>query len=42
MELDVRREGIVGEKAHQQAIATQQQIEQEQKESDTAYSKQSS
>ena len=34
MELDVRREGIAGEKAHQQAIATQQQIEHEQKQED--------
>lgn len=37
MELDVRREGIVGEKAHQQAIATQQIIEEEQRKSDTIY-----
>lgn len=34
MELDVRREGIAGEKAHQQAISTQQQVEKEQRESD--------
>lgn len=37
MELDVRREGIAGEKAHQQAIATQQIIEEEQRKSDTIY-----
>ena len=30
MELDVRREGIAGEQAHQQAIATQKLIEKEQ------------
>ena len=34
MELDERREGIVREQAHQQAIADRQQIEQEQKEED--------
>ena len=35
MELDVRQEGAVGEKAHQQAIATQQRIEQAQRDFDT-------
>ena len=33
-ELDVRREGTLGEQAHQQAIATQQQIETEQRKKD--------
>ena len=36
MELDLRQSGFAGEKAHQQAIATQQQIEQEQRKSDAA------
>ena len=34
LELNKRREGMVGEQAHQQAIATQQQIEREQKQED--------
>ena len=38
MELDIRREGIAGEEAHQQAIATQQIIEEEQRKSDAARS----
>ena len=38
IELDVRREGTAGEKAHQQAIANQQVIEEEQKKSDAAWS----
>ena len=35
IELDMRTKGAAGEKAHQQAIATQQQIEQEQSDFDT-------
>ena len=35
MELKMRREGAAGEKAHQLAIATQQQIEREQSDFDT-------
>ena len=35
MELDMRTEGAAGEKAHQQAIATQQQIEQQESDFDT-------
>ena len=35
IELDVRQEGAAGEKAHQEAIATQQQIEQTQSDFDT-------
>ena len=34
IELDARPEGTAGEQAHQKAIATQQQIEQEQNYSD--------
>ena len=34
MELDVRTEGTAGEKAHQKAIVTQQQIEQTQSDFD--------
>ena len=37
IELDVRREGMVGEQAHQQAIATQQQIEREQEQQDLRF-----
>lgn len=37
MELDVRREGIAGEQAHQQAIATQQQIESEEERRDRPF-----
>lgn len=36
MELDVRRQGIAGEQAHQTAIAIQQQIEREQSDRDLA------
>ena len=35
IELDMRTEGAAGEKAHQEAIATQQQIEQAQSGFDT-------
>jgi hypothetical protein len=34
MELELRQEGFAGEKADRQAIATQQQIEKEQRKSD--------
>ena len=38
-ELDRRCKGTVGEQAHRQAIATQQQIEQEQKQEDRKLAK---
>ena len=38
MELELRQEGFAGEKAHQHAIATHQQIEKEQRKSDAARS----
>ena len=34
MELDLRRDRFAGEKAHKQAIATQQQIEEVQRQED--------
>ena len=39
MELDLRKEGIVGEQAHQQAIATQQIIVGEQQDRDRPFNR---